>query len=91
VRVRAVAALRNRRPDAGAALRRPCVASVFGIVSTAIIQMIAIGWLTLRDKRAEPIYPRWSRTAVWGAIGVIPAALVLVVHSRHLRVNGILA
>jgi hypothetical protein len=64
----------------------------FGIVSTAIIQMIALGWLTLRDKREDPIYPRWfAYLQFWCAIGVIPAALVLAFHSGPFAWNGILA
>jgi hypothetical protein len=64
----------------------------FGIVSTGIIQMVLLGWLTLRDKRPTPIYPRWfAYIQFWCAIGVMPAALVLCFHSGPFAWNGILA
>ena len=64
----------------------------FGIVSTAVIQMILLGWLTLRDRRPEPIYPRWfAYVQFWCAVGVLPASLVLCFHSGPFAWNGILA
>src|SRR5581483_3575796 len=60
--------------------------------STAVIQMLLLGWLTLRDKRAQPIFPRWfAYLQFWCAIGVLPAACVLGFHSGPFAWNGVLA
>lgn len=42
-----------------------------GIVCTGMFQMVALAVITLRDPRAEPVYPRWfSYFQLWCALGV---------------------
>jgi hypothetical protein len=63
-----------------------------GIVSTGIFQMLALAYVVLRDKRPEPVYPRWfAYFQVWCAIGVIPAGMIYIFHTGPLAWNGILA
>ena len=88
----AVAAFRTADPQRVQNFNDLAWLPFFGIVSTAIIQMVTLGYLTLRDKRSEPIYPRWfAYLQFWCAAGVVPAAFVLVFHSGPLAWNGILA
>ena len=42
-----------------------------GIVCTGMFQMVALAVATLRDQRAEPVYPRWfAYFQLWCALGV---------------------
>ncbi|WP_293045101.1 hypothetical protein [Mycobacterium sp.] len=42
-----------------------------GIVCTGMFQMVALAVITLRDQRAQPVYPRWfSYFQLWCALGV---------------------
>ncbi|MHB8692791.1 MAG: hypothetical protein ACYDHH_16260 [Solirubrobacteraceae bacterium] len=47
------------------------------IVSTGMIQMFALGWVVLRDRRPDPIYPRWfGYFNLWVWTLFIPADLI---------------
>jgi hypothetical protein len=63
-----------------------------GITGTLIAQQIVIAIATLRDKRADPVLPRWTGYAqLWTALGIVPASFVVFFHSGPLAWNGVLA
>jgi hypothetical protein len=63
-----------------------------GITGTLIAQQVVIAIATLRDKRADPILPRWTGYAnLWAALAIVPASFVVFTHTGPLAWNGILA
>jgi hypothetical protein len=63
-----------------------------GIVATGMFQMVALAVLTLQDRRADPVYPRWfAYFQAWCAIGVAPAGGIYLFKTGPLAWNGILA
>ena len=63
-----------------------------GIASTAILQAIILGILTLSDKRAEPIYPRWfAYFNFWCGTLFVPAGLIFFFKDGPFAWNGIMA
>jgi hypothetical protein len=62
-----------------------------GIVSTGCIQAIALGVLVLRDRRPEPIYPRWfGYFQIWAALGLSPATLLIFFKTGPMAWDGII-
>jgi hypothetical protein len=62
-----------------------------GIVCTGMFQMVALAVLTLRDRRAEPIYPRWfAYFQLWCALGVGMTFGVWIFKTGPLAWNGLL-
>jgi hypothetical protein len=63
-----------------------------GIVSTAIVQGIAIGIAILRDDRRTPIFPRWSGYFnIWAISLLAPGGFIVFFKTGPLAWNGILA
>jgi hypothetical protein len=63
-----------------------------GITGTLLAQQVVIAIATLRDKRAEPILPRWTGYAnLWAALAIVPASFVVFTHTGPLAWNGVLA
>jgi hypothetical protein len=63
-----------------------------GVASTGIVQAVIFAILTLSDKRADPIYPRWyGYFNLWCATLFIPADLIFFFKDGPFAWNGILA
>ena len=63
-----------------------------GIVSTAIIQGIAIGVAILQDRRERPIFPRWSGYFnIWVISLLAPGGIIVFFQSGPFAWNGLLA
>ena len=63
-----------------------------GVVSTAVVQTIAIGVAILQDKRTEPVFPRWvGYFNLWCAFLFMPGGLVPFFKDGPLAWNGLLA
>jgi hypothetical protein len=61
-------------------------------VSTAVLQAITIGAAILRDKRANPIFPRWSAYLnFWCAFLFMPGGLVVFFKHGPFGWNGLIA
>jgi hypothetical protein len=46
----------------------------------------------LRDRRPDPVLPRWVGYAnLWAAVGIAPASCIVFFHSGPLAWNGVLA
>lgn len=62
-----------------------------GIVCTGIFQMVALAVVTLRDKRASPVFPRWyAFFQLWCAVGVALTFGVWMFKAGPLAWNGII-
>ena len=62
-----------------------------GIVCTGMVQMVALAVLTLRDQRAEPVYPRWfAYFQLWCALGVGLTFGVWIFETGPLAWNGLI-
>jgi hypothetical protein len=62
-----------------------------GIVCTGMFQMVALAVVTLRDRRPEPVFPRWfAYFQLWCAIGVGLTFGVYIFKTGPLAWNGIL-
>jgi hypothetical protein len=62
-----------------------------GIVCTGMFQMVALAVLTLRDRRVEPVYPRWfAYFQLWCALGVGLTFGVWIFKTGPLAWNGLL-
>ncbi|MHB8694646.1 MAG: hypothetical protein ACYDHH_25700 [Solirubrobacteraceae bacterium] len=63
-----------------------------GVVSTAVVQAIAIGLAILQDKRAELVFPRWvGYFNLWCAVLFLPGGMVVFFKTGPLAWNGLLA
>jgi hypothetical protein len=63
-----------------------------GIISSACIQVASLGICILRDKRAEPVFPRWlGYFNLWTAILWIPAGTIPLFKAGPFAWNGIMA
>jgi hypothetical protein len=61
-----------------------------GVVSTAAVQMIVIGIAMLRDRRAEPIFPRWlGYLSLWVGLLFCPGSLLVFFKDGPFAWNGI--
>jgi hypothetical protein len=84
------------RPDDGAELVRKfndlAWLCLLGIVSTAIVQIVAFGYVTLTDRRPTPVYPRWfAYFSFWCALLFFPADLIFFFHHGPLAWNGLIS
>jgi hypothetical protein len=62
-----------------------------GIVCTGMFQMVALAVVTLRDRRPEPVYPRWfGYFQLWCALGVGFTFGVWIFKTGPLAWNGLL-
>jgi hypothetical protein len=62
-----------------------------GIVSTGCFQGIGMGVLVLRDRRPEPIYPRWfGYFQLWVAFGLSPATLLIFFKTGPMAWDGVI-
>ena len=63
-----------------------------GIVSTAIVQGYAFGWVILADKRPDPVFPRWvGYFQFWVLTLIVPGSLIVFFTHGPLAWNGVLA
>ncbi len=63
-----------------------------GVISTILMQVIAIGIVVLIDRREKPIFPRWvGYFNLWMAVGLFPAGLVPLVKDGPFAWNGALS
>lgn len=63
-----------------------------GIVCTAVVQFLVIGFAILQDKRETPIFPRWSGYyCLWTALLVTPGSFVPFFKTGPLAWNGLLS
>jgi hypothetical protein len=63
-----------------------------GVVTTAVLQAVLIGWAILRDEREEPIFPRWvGYTNLWCALLFMPGGLIVFFKSGPLDWRGIIS
>lgn len=63
-----------------------------GIVCTGMFQMVALAVITLRDRRPEPVFPRWfAFFQLWCAAGVGLTFGVYIFKTGPLAWNGLLA
>jgi hypothetical protein len=63
-----------------------------GVVSTAVLQAITIGAAILKDKREQPIFPRWSAYLnFWCAFLFMPGGLVVFFKHGPFGWNGLIA
>lgn len=63
-----------------------------GVVSTGVLQAILIGVAILRDRREEPVFPRWvGYTSLWCALLFTPGGLIVFFKSGPLAWNGVIA
>jgi hypothetical protein len=62
-----------------------------GIVCTGMFQMVALAAATLRDRRPDPVYPRWfAYFQLWCALGVGLTFGVWIFKTGPLAWNGLL-
>jgi hypothetical protein len=60
------------------------------IVSTGMMQMVALGYVVLRDTRPKPIYPRWfGYFNIWIATMFIPADIIFFFKTGPMAWNGV--
>ena len=82
----------DRSPDAIQLLNDLGWLPFLGIVSTAIVQGIAIGIAILRDTRTTPIFPRWSGYFnIWAISLLAPGGFIVFFKTGPLAWNGLLA
>lgn len=63
-----------------------------GVVSTGVIQAIITGWAILRDRREQPVFPRWvGYTCLWCALTFMPGGLIVFFKSGPFAWNGLIA
>jgi hypothetical protein len=61
-----------------------------GVVCTGMFQMAALGVVTLRDPREDPVYPRWfAFFQIWCAFGVACTAVIFFFKTGPLAWNGV--
>lgn len=63
-----------------------------GIACTAVLQGVVIGLLILRDKRQDPLFPRWGGYFnIWVVLMFAPASCVVLFHEGPLAWNGLIS
>jgi hypothetical protein len=63
-----------------------------GIACTAVLQGLVIGVLILRDKRKDPLFPRWGGYFnIWVVLMFAPASCVVLFHDGPLAWNGLIS
>lgn len=63
-----------------------------GIASTAIVQAFMLAYLTLADRRADPVYPRWfGYFNLWCGTLFVPAGLIFFFKDGPFAWNGLMA
>ncbi|ORV54567.1 hypothetical protein AWC05_18425 [Mycobacterium florentinum] len=63
-----------------------------GIACTAVLQGVVIGVLILRDKRQDPLFPRWGGYFnIWVVLMFAPASCVVLFHDGPLAWNGLIS
>jgi hypothetical protein len=61
-----------------------------GLIATGLVQVLTIAVAALRDKRVEPVFPRWvGYFNVWVAAMFCPAGLIVFFHNGPFAWNGI--
>jgi hypothetical protein len=61
-----------------------------GIISSACVQVAALGLAILLDKRAKPVFPRWAGYFnIWVALIWVPAAIIPFFKTGPLAWNGV--
>ena len=62
-----------------------------GVDSTILLQGVVLGVVILRDKRAQPIFPRWSGYfSIWAMLVLQPGATISFFKHGPLTWNGLL-
>lgn len=63
-----------------------------GVVSTGVLEAIVIGAAILRDRRAEPVFPRWAGYLnLWCALTFVGGGLCVFFKSGPFAWNGVIA
>ena len=63
-----------------------------GVVTTAIVQVFVIGIIVLRDKRPNPVFPRWfAYFNFWCGTLFCPASLIVFFHHGAFAWNGFIS
>jgi hypothetical protein len=63
-----------------------------GIACTSVVQGFAIGIVILRDRAAQPAFPRWAGYFnIWIVLMFAPASAIVFFHDGPLAWNGIIA
>jgi hypothetical protein len=82
----------ERSPEITQALFDLCWLMFVGVVSTAVLECVAIAVVFLGDKREQPIFPRWvGWFNVWSALIFGFGGLCAFFKSGPLAWNGVLA
>jgi hypothetical protein len=62
------------------------------VVSTFLFQLLAISLATFREKREQPVFPRWvAYVNIWSGFGVAGGSLVVFTQTGPFAWNGIIA
>lgn len=82
------------RPERSAetvqALNDLCWLMFVGLVSTAVLQVLAIAVAILSDKREHPVFPRWAGYFnIWAALLFAPGGLIVFFKTGPLAWNGV--
>jgi hypothetical protein len=63
-----------------------------GVVTTAVVQALALGIVALRDTRPTPVFPRWfGYFNIWSATLFCPASLIIFFKHGPFAWNGVIA
>ena len=63
-----------------------------GVVTTAIVQVFVIGIIAIRDKRPNPVFPRWfAYFNFWCGTLFCPATLIVFFHHGAFAWNGFIS
>ena len=63
-----------------------------GLTTTVIIQNIVFGVVILRDRRPDPLLPRWYGYAnFFAAVGIVPAGFIVFFKTGPLAWDGLIA
>lgn len=79
-------------PDIVKALNSVIWMDLVGITGTALFQWLAMALCILRDKRPDPIFPRWyGYLCLWVALGVCGGTFAVLFKAGPLSWDGIIA